>query len=246
MSDAYPPPAPPPPPPSYYPPPPGGGGAGARLPWDERGQIGFPNALVETVKLLVTAPGDAFSRLRQDGDYFGPILFGGLLYWVGMIFGQIWQLLFGNAMLRMIPGEFGRQIAAQSAGQGFVTAVIYIVFAPVLYLIALFIASGILHLCLMLVGALESSALGFEGTLKVVAYSSVTALANLVPIVGGLIGMVGSLILLTVGFTQAHKTTQGKALTAVLIPVVICCVCVVIGAVVFGAGLAALIANAGR
>lgn len=246
MNDAYPPPAPPPPPPSYYPPPPSGGGnGGPRLPWDERSQIGFPNALIETLKLLVTAPGDAFSRLRPDGDYFGPILFGGIFYWVGMIFGQIWSLLLGNAMMSMIPGEFGQQMGAYGAGQGVVSAVIWIIFAPVLYLIGLFIASGILHLCLMLVGGLERSPLGFEGTLKVAAYSSVTNLASVIPIVGGLIAMIASLILLTVGLTQAHKTTQGKALMAVLIPVAICCVCIVIGAVFFGAAIAGLMANAG-
>ncbi len=240
-------PAPPPAPPAAPPPPPTGGPVedGPRLPWEERDRLGFLNALIETVKLIVTAPGDAFSRLRPDGDLIWPLIFGLIFSWIGQFFGQIWNLIFGSAMQSMMGGFGDLEGMAAFGASSILQVVITLVLWPVFYAIIVFIASGIYHLCLMLVGGVEQSPLGFEGTLKVVAYSQVVGLANVVPILGFLIVLVGSIILAVVGFTQVHKTTQGKALIAVLIPLVLCCLCGIVIAVVFGAGIAAMAANAG-
>lgn len=245
MSAGQIPPSPPPPPPPdapppYTPPPPGGGN-GARLPWEDRNSLGFVPALVETVKLLAKAPSDAFSRLRPDGDYVSPILFGVILTWVGTFFSQIWSLLFGNAMQSLLPSG-GQTPFAFGGGVG--SMIIALIVMPFIYVIALFIGAGIFHLCLMLVGALNSSPLRFEGTLKVLAYSSISSLANIVPFIGGLIGAVIALILLVLGFEQVHRTERGKAAMAALIPVALCCLCGIIMAVVFGASLAAIFAGA--
>ena len=242
-------PSPPPAPPAAPPPPPpaGGGGDadGPRLPWEERDRLGFLDALIETVKLLVTAPGDAFSRLRPDGDLIWPLIFGLIFSWIGQFFGQIWNVIFGGAMQSMM-GGLGDLEGLAAFGAGSIVQTIFIlVLWPIFYAIIMFIAAGIYHLCLMLVGGVEQSPLGFEGTLKVLCYSQVATLANIVPILGFLIVLVASVILTVVGFTEVHKTSQGKALIAVLIPLVLCCICGIVMAVVFGAGLAAMAGGAG-
>ncbi len=232
----------PPAPPSYAPPPPGGGsGDGPRLPWDDRDRLGFVGAFIETVKLTVTAPGDAYRRLRADGDYFGPLFYGLILSWIGMFFGQLWSLLMGSALTSMM-GDIGAMGAV--AGTSFIQMIILLVVWPFIYAISVFIMAGIYHLCLMLVGGVADSPTGFEGTFKVVTYSSVYNLCNIVPFIGGLIGFVWMVILLTVGFTEAHRTSQGKALGGVLLPIVLCCLCGVLIAVIFGASIAAMIAGA--
>ncbi len=232
----------PPAPPSYAPPPPGGGsGDGPRLPWDDRDRLGFVGAFIETVKLTVTAPGDAFRRLRADGDYFGPLFYGLILSWIGMFFGQLWNLLMGSALTSMM-GDFGAM--GMAAGTSLVQMVVVLVVWPFIYAIILFLSAGIYHLCLMLVGGVGDSPTGFEGTFKVVAFSAVTNLCNIVPFIGGLIALVWMIILLTVGFTEAHRTSQGKALAGALLPIVFCCLCGVLIAVIFGASIAAMIAGA--
>ncbi len=239
--------APPPPPPAAPPPPPPGGTGGAegpRLPWDERDRLGFLNALIETAKLLVTAPKDAFSRLRPDDDLTWPLFFGLIFSWVGQVFSQIWNLIFGSAMQSMMGGlsdfEGMAAFGATSAFQAIITLVLW----PIFFAIGIFIGAGIYHLCLMLVGGLDRSPLGFGGTLKIIAYSQVASLAAVVPILGGLIMLVGSLILTAIGFMAAHKTDQGKAIVAVLIPIVLCCVCGLALSLVFGAAIAAMMAGA--
>jgi hypothetical protein len=64
--------------------------------------------------------------------------------------------------------------------------------------------------------------------------------------VGGLVTFIWSLVLQVLGFAAVHRTTQGRALAGVLIPIVFCCVCGALVAVFFGAMIAALIAGAAQ
>ncbi len=244
------PPAAPPPAPPAAPPPAGGGSAGPLFPWEDRDRLGFLDALIETVKLIVAAPSEAFGRLRPDGDYLWPLVFGLIFSWIGMFFGQLWSLIFGSAIQSMV-GNFGdlEGLAAFGATSVLQT-VIMLVLWPVIYVIVVFLTAGLAHLCLMMVGAVEGSPFGFEGTMKVVAYSSVVDLLNLVPLVGGFIAFFAKLILFVFGFAKVHKTTEGKALGAVVILFVTCCCCLpaILGGLfaILGVGLGALFSGLGN
>lgn len=236
---SYPPPAPPGPPPT----PPGGGDlyggppagpppvAVAPLPWEERERLGFFPALFETVKLLVTSPTEAFARARESGDYLSPLLFAVLIGWVMAIISQVWSLLFKSTWISMMPPEMRDQVGPMMATGG-ASFLITLLLAPVFIVIGLFIWSGILHLFVMMLGAHQQSSSGFEGTFRAVSYSYVSSLAQVVPIVGGLIALVWNIILQVIGLVRMHRTTQGKAVGAVLIPIGLCCVCVIVLVVV--------------
>lgn len=217
-----------PPPPTGYPegaPPPPGGFAAPPLPWEERERRGFFPALIETIKLLVTSPTEAFARARESGDYLSPILFAVIVGWVMTVIGQLWSLLFQGAWLGMLPPDMRDQIGPMLAG-GAASFVITLVIAPVLIVIGLFIWSGIVHLCLMMLGGHKDSTAGYEGTFRAVSYSYVSSLAQIIPFFGGLIALVWNVILVVIGLVRMHRTSQGKALGAVLIPIVLCCLCV--------------------
>ncbi|MCH9650764.1 MAG: YIP1 family protein [Deltaproteobacteria bacterium] len=212
-------------------PPPPHQGAGAPLtpiPWEDRQRLGFAPALLGTVKLFVSDPKDGFRRIQEQGDLASPILFAVLLGWAAVIIGQIWSFLIGSSFL-FLPGLDGEAFTLL-AGRGLMTFGILLL-APLFVVIGLFIGSGIFHLFLLLVGGTERSQAGFEGTLRVVAYSSVTQLAQILPIFGALFGTIWALVLFTIGLSILHRTSQGKALAAVLIPILLCCVCGSIAAV---------------
>ena len=244
----------PPPPPPNEPPPPGDvyggppptppgpppGGAAVPLPWENRDQIGFFPALFETVKLFVTSPSEAYARARERGDYMSPLLFAVLIGWVMAVIGQIWGLLFQGAWISMMPAEMRDQIGPMLAGGG-VGFVVNLIFAPVIIVIVLFIVSAIFHLFLMMLGGHKQSAAGFEGTFRAVSYAQVASLAQIIPVFGGLIALVWSIVLYVIGLARLHRTTQGKAAGAVLLPIVLCCVCVVVVMIAaFGTIMAAL------
>jgi len=247
MSQDYNQPGPPPPPypgppapPAYNPyayggaPPPSGGGG--MLPWEDRARLGFMPALIETVKLLVTQPSDAFSRLQPNGDLTSPLLFGLIMSWPATVVAMVWQMLF-SGMMGGLSGEM--------AGFGAMQMGLMLVFYPVLFLIGVFIGAGIYHLCLMVLKGLEGSPFGFEGTLKAVCYGSVGSLAQVVPILGGLVAMVVNIILVVVGFRTVHRTSTQTAVLAVLLPIIICCVCVAAVALMTGFGAAMMGAQGG-
>jgi hypothetical protein len=238
------PPVPPPPPQSPYAPPLSSGlppSGGQRLPWEERDRLGLVEALIQTIRLLVTDPSNAFSRLRADSDLTSPILFGLILSWVSVLLSQIWQLMFGGLVRSLFSQMhgFGGAFTPSGAAGVIGTLVVW----PVIFVVGLFISAGILHLCLMIVGATTDSPNGFEGTLKVVSYSQVAGVASVVPLAGGFLFAIWALILEVIGSAIVHRTTQGRALMGVLIPVLVCCTCLVFAAVMFGAMIAAFIAN---
>jgi hypothetical protein len=95
---------------------------------------------------------------------------------------------------------------------------------------------------LMMVGGLAESDAGFEGSLRTVAYgSAVGQLAQIVPIIGGMVSLLWTIVLLVTGAMRLHGTTQGKAVTAVLLPLLLCCAC---GAMLFFFGAFAAIMGA--
>src|SRR5262249_41159664 len=98
-----PPPPPPPPPPGAppYAPPPSGG----PIPWEERQRWGFGPALVETVKLFITDPAQAWRRTPEKGELVNPLLFAILVAWAGAILTSIWSTFVGVPWIRMLPHD---------------------------------------------------------------------------------------------------------------------------------------------
>jgi len=210
-------------------------------PWERRASLGVLQGLIEALKLFVTSPTEAFSQTIKSGDYGGPLLFAIAVGWVGILVGQIWDMMVGASVLSMLPSELRSEVPFVLIGSG--GLLMSLIFAPVMIIIGIFLWSAILHLCLVIVGGLDQSNAGFEGSFRVVSYGMVAQLANLVPFVGDLLVGTWSIILAIIGVQQIHKTAQGKAITAVLIPVVLCCVCVAMGLFMAGASLMALFAN---
>ncbi len=230
-----PPAAPPPGPPAAPPPGPPAGRPG--LPWDRQKD---GNSFIETLKRLITDPVGAFREMREKGDYVAPLIFAVIIGVVSFVVGQIWQLLFGAAWMSWMPAEMRSELGPMMAGRGAVSVIIYIILSPVFVVVGLFIASGIIHLFLSLFGGNKESTAGFEGTFRAVSYAQVAQLANVVPIVGGLIAAVWAVVLYILGVAEVHRTTYGKSAAAVLVPVLLCCVC----ALIAGGAIVAAIAGA--
>ncbi len=222
----YPPPPPPPPqgPPPYAP-------AGPGLAWETQA-IG-PESFLDTAKMFITAPDRAWKLVRETGDYTRPLLFALIVAWVGAIFNAVWGSIFGAGMLRMLPAQYQR-FALMGSGRGLI---VNIILAPIFIVIGLFIGSAILHVSFMIVGALTGSKSQFEGTFRVVSYSSIAHIAYVIPFVGGLVVLVWRIYLMMLGVQQLHRTTQGKALIGILLPTLLCCLCGVVVAVFAGAAL---------
>ena len=218
---------------SSPPPPP----APSPIPWEDPGRVGFVDRFVETVKLLATAPAEAFARMPTAGGIGQPLFFAIVVGWIGIAVYSVWMLLLGGMSL-----PFLDQVDLGAAGAMFGLSsglmVVFLVLAPLLIVVGVFIQAAILHLMLMLVGGANQ---GFEATARVCSYAQASQLAQIIPFCGGLLSAIWSVVLLIVGLSTAHGITRGKAALAVVLPVVVCCVA--FGAMIMFFGVLAGIAQ---
>lgn len=190
--------------------------------------------LVATVMLFVTDPTTAFRRMSLTMGIFRPLIYGVLLAWVGEAVAYLFGLVFQASIFGFLSQIDGMEEVIPAAFLGMGLGIFALILAPVFIVIGIFIYSLIVHLFLMMVGGDQS---GFGATFRVVCYSNTSQLAQVIPIAGGIIAFVWSLILGIIGLTEAHRTTTGKAVAAVLLPIVACCVCIalfVMMAIAFG------------
>jgi hypothetical protein len=193
-------------------------GAASRsgLPWEHRQERGFFNAFIETLVMVLTRPGEAFTVMKREGGLGEPLIYA----LIGGCVGGLVSFLFSLGLQSI--GLFADQhdTFAAMAGMG-VGSVAVIVLLPFLVVIGLFIFSAIVHLCLMIVGGARQS---FETTFRVVAFSQgSTGPLQMVPICGGFIAFVWSLVCNCIGLARAHEIDTGRAILAVLLPLIVCC-----------------------
>jgi hypothetical protein len=208
------------------------------IPWEDPGRPFF-DGLFETVKLLAMAPSEAFSRMPVTGGIGRPLFFAIVIGWVSIAVAVFWNVLLQGMWMPFL--ESAEDLAGMGAMYGLTVGwgLMMVVLAPLFVIIGVFIAAAVLHLMLMIVGGADS---GFEATVRVVCYVQTAQLAGIIPFCGGLIALVWTVVLYVTGFSTAHRTTQGKALLAVLLPVIACCVAGVFFALVLG-GLAGIAAS---
>ena len=230
---------PPPPPPSLPPPPlPGGIPPITGTPWERRDQIGFAAAFIETTQQVLTAPAAFFRSMPVTGGIGAPLLYAVIAGYIGHVasalYSFILQSTLGSSWQFGRGSDLERYLPMLSSGMGLI---FQILFGPLLLAIVLFIAAGIVHVCLMLLGGATN---GFEATFRVVAYAEGTSVVRIVPVCGDLIYIFYCLVVSIIGLSEAHRISGLKATAAVLLPVVLVCCCCAAGLAVAAGGLASL------
>ncbi len=206
------------------------------IPWEEPGRP-FLAALLETIRLFVTSPAEAFRRMPVGGDLFRPLVYAVLIGWAGAIVTSIYELFFSMTLWQFLPGlDETTNMLAETTGH-----FIGIFMAPFVILIALFIWSAVTHLLLTMLGGAGA---GYQATLRVQCYAMTASIAEAIPIGGGLITCIWSLVLQIIGLAEIHTVTRGKAAMAVLLPFGLCCFCGMMGMMLAGVGvLSAILGN---
>ena len=205
------------------------------LPWEEP-SAGL-GSIVPTAMRFVTSPIEAYTQMSLTVDLVRPIAYfvGWALF--GALVSQIWSFLLFDSMMgvvRALAGSQFEKIAPFMHRPGALQLVFALVIAPLFALIVLFVWSALVHLMLTLLGGANR---GFTATLRVMCYAETSHVAVVIPGLGGLIGFVWRLILEIIGLSQAHKTEGWKAALAVLLPLLLCCVCIAAGIMAFGAAV---------
>lgn len=197
-------------------------------PWENRSELGLWQGIYQTFKAVLFSPEDLFSTMTYKGGIREPLAFGLLLGSIGSMFGFFWQFL-------MISGHllaFGQKVMNH-----FTMSLIFfgiIIISPLFVTLSMFLASGILHLLLLIVRGGKN---GFEATFRVVSYSQATQVWGVIPFVGGFIGGFWILIVMVIGLRWIHEISYVRVILALLIPialVLLLVLAIVIPLLIFG------------
>jgi DNA-directed RNA polymerase subunit RPC12/RpoP len=202
------------------------------LPWDRKDEV--ESAFGSTVKMVLFSPTQAFYKMHRTGGLGGPLQFCVSGAMLGTVISLVYNFAFQIVMLLIVisraQGELPLgQIAMRvgiSIGGGIVGGLIASAIGAV---IGAFLYGGLFHLCLAAIGGANHT---FETTFRVVCYSlGATAMYQLIPGCGGLVGAVSFTVTMIIGLYAAHETSGGKAALAVLLPAIVCAV--VCGLIIF-------------
>ena len=182
------------------------------LPWENRDQLGWLNALIGTIGMVITRPGEAFTVMKREGGLGDALLFTIILGVAGLVAS------FGFAVV--LP-SLGLGAGGMGDLLGLGASAAFIAFAPVAMVLGIFIGGAIIHVCLMLLGGANRP---FETTIRVLCYvGGSTNIFLLVPVCGSTITFIASLVLNCIGLARAHQTDTWRPVVAVILPIVVCC-----------------------
>jgi hypothetical protein len=187
-------------------------------PWEEMASLGIITAFFRTIKEVLFAPTEFFKKMPVSSGLAPPLFYGVILTFVAQLIAILLQFTLFNPM-----GSFPEMEGMEGMGEGFqlfqtTSIIISAILMPIMITIVLFIASAVFHICLLIVGAGKR---GFEATFRVLAYAGSTQVFAILPVVGGIIIFFYNIVLCTIGFREAHRTTTGRALIAVLLPIIV-------------------------
>ena len=198
------------------------------LPWDQRQQRGLFTAFVETLQMVLSRPSEAFTAMKREGGLGEPLIYAVIGGSAGLVIYFIYNFAFQS--LGMMANR--NNPLTHLVGTG-IAGIFLIICAPILVVIGIFINAAILHVCLMIVGGAKQS---FETTFRVVCFEAGSVYPlMIVPFCGGLIAAVWGIVVRCIGIARAHETDTGRAVLAVLLPVIICCGGGLLLAMMFGA-----------
>jgi len=206
--------------------------------WEERERLGFFAAFAQTIGDVLLRPTQTFATMKQTGGLANPLLYFVLLSSAMFAVSAFYQI----AMTTMNIAVFSSKIAHATglpAGSSFSVLLIgSVLLSPALYVVSAFISSGITHLCLKLLGGAHRP---FETTFRVICYAQASAaVLNIIPICGGLIGMIWGAYAIIIGLKEAQRTEGWRATLAITLPGLLCCGILLLLGTAAGFGIAEL------
>jgi hypothetical protein len=206
----------------------------SKTPWEDRETVGFVSGLFRTVKETLFRPSEFFRKMPVTGGLTDPLLFALITGMTGLMFFYCWDILLHDSLRNFMTPEL-RAASEQSLfgerGESFGA-----VMTPFLLILWLFIASGLLHLFLLMARGTRA---GYAATFRVIAYSVSPFVFLAIPVCGMPVTALWVMTLAIIGLKEAHETSGGKAAFAVLFPFLFCCGLLVLALALFMGAVAA-------
>lgn len=223
------------PPPAGYPPGYNPQSAVGPVAWEDASK-GIIGGGWETFKEACFNPKAFFAAVAQNDNPWPSITFGmasgGLAGFLYGIFVSLIYLAIGGMMAAAVGSAGGSRGFGSAGGPGMVlgmmgamglfACIAYPVMFAMSALIAPWISGGVYHLMLMM---MKGATKPYTNTVRVSGYANASTIWMVIPGVGWLIAMGFHLVLTVIGLDETHKCGTGKAVAAVLVPLILFCGC---------------------
>ncbi len=183
---------------------------------------GFIRSFFATTKEVLLSPTQFFKKVPSGEGYWAPLIYGVICGVIGGCAAALWQWLFAS---RFIPVKILSMIPFLS-----IFLIIFLFALPFMIAFSILVGSGITHLCLMIVGGNKR---GFESTFRALSYAYSGNLFGIIPFIGSTIGGIYSLVLTIFGVREGHGISTGKAILAVLLPLIVLLFLVLLSVMLF-------------
>jgi len=172
---------------------------------------GFIGAFLKTIREALFSPTRFFKKVATGEGYWTPLIYGIITGIIGRFADFFWAWL---VVIPFLPPSIRNFLAIS-----YTFALMIIIFSmPLWVAFSILLWSGVTHFCLIIV---RGSKKGFEGTFRAISYSYSARLFHIVPFIGSTIGFVYRIALAIIGVREAHGITTGRALIAVLLPLIV-------------------------
>jgi phage FluMu protein Com len=191
------------------------------LPWERDPST---ESFWETVRLVLSAPQEAFQIMRRGGGVGNPFgffllsaVFGNLLVVAILaIVVVLLRVIFVSITDPTLLSKYRWDLFFLSVGGA---SCIAIFIGLLTGLIGSLVSAAVYHVSLLACGAANG---GFQTTYRVVAFGMGSVyMLFAIPLIGPLFGGIMQLVVLTFGFRSAHETSGGRAFLAALLPTLI-------------------------
>jgi hypothetical protein len=215
-------------------------------PWDRRAEIGLGAALIDTTRQVLFRPQEFFRSMPVSGGLGGPLLYAVIVGYVGLLAAALYDFVF-RAVMGPSLQRFGGNPELEKLfplAPSWIGLVLQAVLGPALVAVLLFVFAAITHLMLVLLGGAQRD---FEATFRVAAYARATHVLQIalgiIPVCGALLVGVYSIVVAAIGLSEVHGISRGKAVVAILLPLLVVCCC--LGAL-FGVAVWGLMSSLGN
>jgi hypothetical protein len=181
------------------------------VPWERIQSLGFFPGLFQTIKQVMLSPAQFYRDMPTRGGFSMPTAFYVLIMEVPALALIFWIM---SGIFPQVQDEAGGLLRVGFTGIGSLT---FLLVFPVFMMVNLFVSSGLYHFFLIL---LQEGSAGYEGTFKIVCYSSAPMVLTLIPLPGfgmWVVGGIWQLVCIFFGFKLVHDLSPAKA----VIPIVL-------------------------
>jgi hypothetical protein len=188
-------------------------------PWDRCKELGYWTAWWESWKMIMGSP-SRFFRDHGDQTYTGAWFFSMTSMYIGLIPYMIYQtlILWGvSKVATMTPGgPTGAAFPIQ------MLVITYVVSGVLIPLFAPYLAGAIWAVLIQpALWLLAPNRKSMDHTMRVAMYGMAPYALYLIPICGGAVGGIWTLVAMIIGVREVHRTSGWRASIAVLWPIVI-------------------------